>query len=122
MPPFTIRQHLGVVAMLRHVALFRFKPEITDEQIEAAMVALSTLPDEIDVLRKFRFGPDAGITEGAWDFAVVAVLDDADDYVAYRDHPAHVAVLRNYIAPLIAEAARIQFVSEGESTPRTQGS
>ena len=122
MPSFTIRRDPGVAAMLRHVALFRFKPETTDEQIEAAMIALSTLPDQIDVLRKFRFGPDAGITEGAWDFAVVAVLDDADNYVAYRDDPAHVAVLRDYIAPLISEAARIQFESEGESTPRTQGS
>jgi len=108
--------------MLRHVALFRFKPEATDEQINAAMGALSALPGQIDVLRKFRFGPDAGITEGAWDFAVVAVVDNADDYVAYRDDPAHVTVLQNYIAPLISEAARVQFESEGDSTPRTQGS
>ena len=105
--------------MLRHIALFRLTPETTTDQIEATMVALSTLPEQVDVLRKFRFGPDAGITEGAWDFAVVAVLDNADDYVAYRDHPAHVAVLRDHLAPLISEAARIQFDSEGESTPRT---
>jgi len=108
--------------MLRHVALFRFMPETTNEQVEAAMVALSVLPDQIDVLRKFRFGPDAGITEGAWDFAVVAVLNNADDYVVYRDDPAHVAVLRDYLAPLISEAARIQFESEGDSISRTQGS
>ena len=108
--------------MLRHVALFRFKPETTDEQVEAAIVALSALPDQIDVLRKFRFGSDAGITEGAWDFAVVAVFDNADDYAAYRDDPAHVAMVQNYLAPLIAEAARIQFDSEGDSVPRTHGS
>ena len=108
--------------MLRHIALFRFKPEATDEQISAAMGALSALPDQIDALRKFRFGPDAGITDGAWDFAVVALLDDADDYAEYRDHPAHVAALRDYVVPLLSEAARIQFESEGESAPRTQGS
>ncbi len=108
--------------MLRHVALFRFKSETTTDQIDAAALALSTLPHQIDVLRKFRFGPDAGITEGAWDFAVVAVLDNADDYVAYRDDPAHVAVLRDYLGPLISEAARIQFESEGDSMPRAQGS
>ena len=108
--------------MLRHVALFRFKPETTNDQIEAAVLALSTLPDQIDVLRKFRFGSDVGITEGAWDFAVVAVLDNTDDYVVYRDDPAHVAVLRDYLAPLISEAARIQFESEGDSMPPTQGS
>jgi hypothetical protein len=122
MPPFTICRDPGVVAMLRHIALFRFKPETTDEQIEAAVVALSTLPDQIDVLRKFRFGPDVGITDGAWDFAVVAVLDGADDYAIYRDHPSHVAVLRDYVAPLISEAARVQFESEGESPSRTPGS
>jgi len=108
--------------MLRHVALFRFKPETTNDQIESAALALSTLPDQIDVLRKFRFGSDAGITEGEWDFAVVAVVDNADDYVAYRDDPAHVAILRDYLAPLVSEAARIQFESEGDSMPRTQGS
>ena len=108
--------------MLRHVALFRFKPETTNEQIAAAMDALSTLSDQIEVLRKFRYGPDASITEGTWDFAVIAVLDNADDYIAYRDHPAHVAVLRDHIAPIIFEAARIQFESAGEGSPRTQGS
>ena len=108
--------------MLRHVALFRVKPEATNEQIVAAMGALSTLPDQIDVLRKFRYGPDAGITEGTWDFAVVAVLDNADDYISYRDHPTHVAVLRDYVTPIISEAARIQFESAGEGSPRTRGS
>ena len=108
--------------MLRHVALFRLKPETTAEQVDAAMDALSTLPDQIDVLRKFRYGRDAGITEGTWDFAVIAVLDNANDYIVYRDDPAHVEVLRDYLAPLISEAARIQFESEGKSPPRTQGS
>ena len=108
--------------MLRHVALFRFTPEATDEQISTAIGALSELPDQIDVLRKFRFGQDAGITDGAWDFAVVAVLDGADDYVEYRDHPAHVAALRDYVVPITSEAARVQFESEGDSRrPRTQG-
>jgi len=56
--------------------------------IEAAANALSTLPDQIDVLRKFRCGPDGGITDGAWDYAVIAVLDEANSYLAYHDHPA----------------------------------
>ena len=107
--------------MLRHLALFCFRPETTSDQIDAAALALSTLPSRIDVLRKIRFGPDAGITDGAWDFAVVAVLDNADDYAEYRDDPTHVAVLRDHVAPIISEAARIQFESESDSTPGTQG-
>jgi hypothetical protein len=53
---------------------------------------------------------------------VIAVLDNPNDYTAYRDDPAHVAVLRDYIAPIISEAARIQFECAGEGSPRTQGS
>ncbi len=95
--------------------MFRFELETTTAQIDAAAEALATLPAEIDVLRKYRFGRDAGITDEAWDFAVVAVLDDADAYVAYRDHPTHVAVLREYVSPFISEVARIQFESDGDS-------
>jgi hypothetical protein len=101
--------------MLRHIAMFRFTPGTTAEQVDGAANALSTLPDQINVLRKFRYGPDAGITDGAWDYAVVAILDDATSYLAYRDHPAHVAVLRDFIAPIISDAARIQFESDGDS-------
>jgi hypothetical protein len=101
--------------MLRHIAMFRFAPKTTTDQIESVTEALGTLPAQIEVLRKFRFGPNAGITDGAWDYAVVAVLDDADAYAAYRDHPAHVAVLRDFVNPIISEVARIQFESDGDS-------
>lgn len=83
--------------------------------IEVAANALSTLPDQINVLRNFRCGPDVGITDGAWDYTVIAILDEANSYLAYHDHPAQAAVLRDLIAPIISEAARIQFKSDGDS-------
>ncbi len=83
--------------------------------IVAVARTLSTLPDQINVLRRIRCGPDAGIADGAWGYAVVAILDDANSYLAYHDHPTHVAVLRDFIAPITSEAARTHFESGGDS-------
>lgn len=95
--------------MFHHVALFRFKEGTTEKQIDVVTAALDALPDQITVLAGYRFGRDAGITDGSWDYAVVADVSDAIDYPAYRDHPAHRAVVNDLIAPLVAEAARVQF-------------
>jgi len=95
--------------MFHHVAMFRFKDGTTAEQIEAVGTALGALPDQIDVLLGYRFGPDAGITEGSWSFVVIADLADSSDYPSYKNHPAHVAVVNDLIAPIVAQAARVQF-------------
>lgn len=97
--------------MFHHVAMFRFKEGTTAEQVEAVDTALAALPDQIDVLLGYQFGPDAGVTEGSWDFVVIADLADASGYPVYKNHPAHVAAVDDVIAPIVAEAARVQFVN-----------
>lgn len=97
--------------MFHHVAMFRFEEGTTDAQVAAVTAGLAALPDQIDVLVGYRFGPDAGVTEGSWDYVVVADLRDADAYPVYRDHPVHRAVVNDLIAPLVVEAARVQFVT-----------
>ncbi len=97
--------------MIHHVAMFRFKEGTTTEQVEAATAALEALPAQIDVLVEYRCGFDLGVMDGTWDFVVVADVADTDDFVTYRDHPAHRAVVTDFMAPIIAEGARIQFES-----------
>jgi hypothetical protein len=97
------------IPMIHHVAMFRFKEGTTDEQIGAATEALYGLPPQIDVLVGYTCGPDLGLMDGTWDFVVVADVADAADFVTYKDHPAHRAVVTNFMAPIIAEGARIQF-------------
>ena len=95
--------------MFHHVAMFRFKEGTTAEQVDAATAALRALPSKIDVLIGYRHGPDAGITDRSWDYVVVADVANAADFVTYRDHPAHRAVVTDFMAPIIAEGARVQF-------------
>ncbi len=95
--------------MIHHVAMFRFKEGTTSEQVDAATAALEALPSQIDVLVGYKCGSDLGLMDGTWDFVVVADVENADDFITYRDHPAHRAVVTNFMAPIIAEGARIQF-------------
>ncbi|MEN8042006.1 MAG: Dabb family protein [Actinomycetota bacterium] len=95
--------------MFHHVVLMRFKDGTSQRQIDAIADGLASLPEQIDVLIRYRFGSDVGITDGAWDFAATAEFAEASHYSEYSDHPAHQAVLRERIAPVLSEVARTQF-------------
>jgi hypothetical protein len=95
--------------MFRHVALFIWSDDATDASKAAVADGLAALPGVIDSIRDYRIGSDAGLGEGNFDFAVVADFDDADGFVAYRDHPAHQSVLAERIRPILASRAAVQF-------------
>lgn len=98
--------------MFRHVVLFRWKADTSEAQKHAVSAALATLPAQIDSLRAYRFGPDAGLADGNWDFVVTADFDDQAGYLAYRDHPAHTEVVSSTVAPLLDDRAAVQFELE----------
>ena len=48
---------------------------------------------------------------GNADFAVVADFDDAAGYLVYRDDPAHRRIIAEYLRPILASRAAVQFES-----------
>ena len=51
-----------------------------------------------------------GLAEGNYDFAVVADFEDTESYLAYRDHPAHRAIVEEVIEPPITRhRASVQY-------------
>jgi hypothetical protein len=95
--------------VFRHVVLLQWTPEATAEQTAAVLAALATLPGAIPELVEYRFGPDVGVNEGNFDLAVVADFASVDDYVVYRDHPVHRAVITEQITPILAARAAVQY-------------
>lgn len=94
---------------VRHVVVFSWKGGVTPEQIEGVSAALRRLPVVIPEIRDYRFGPDLGVNEGNADFVVVADFDSLDDYLVYRDHPDHRAVVNETIRPLLADRTAVQY-------------
>ncbi len=95
--------------MIRHVVLLRWRPDLTEARMDDFLSALRSLPAHIDVVRDYRVGSDVGLAEGNWDFAIVADFDSVDDYLTYRDHPAHDEFRREHLGPCVTERAALQY-------------
>ena len=95
--------------MIRHVVVFSWVPEATDQQKQQVANELRKLPPLMTGLRAYHFGADAGIVDGNFDFAVVADFDDAESYLAYRNHPAHRTAVDQVISPIVRQRAGIQY-------------
>lgn len=95
--------------MFRHVVMVKFQEGTTAEQRQAVCVALGRLPEVIYEIRAYRFGDDAGLGTGNYDFVVTADFDDAGGFLAYRDHPEHKKFVADLFAPMVAARAAVQF-------------
>jgi Stress responsive A/B Barrel Domain len=95
--------------VFRHVVMVRFSDDMTDKQKAALRDGLARLPDVIPDIRSYRFGDDVAINEGNFDFVVTADFDDAEGYLAYRDHPDHQKLVKELLGPFVAKRAAVQF-------------
>jgi len=95
--------------MFRHVVLFTFTPETTQEQQQELARELRTLPGAIEQIKAYHVGLDAGLNPGSYQFSVVAHFDSVDDYLVYRDPPVHRAIIEKSVQPIVAGRAAVQY-------------
>jgi Stress responsive A/B Barrel Domain len=95
--------------MIRHVVLFRWTEQATGEQKQQMEAQVARLPSLVPSLRAFHAGTDLGVNQGNFDFAAAADFDDLDGYLAYRDHPDHRAIVSQFILPIAAQRAAVQY-------------
>ncbi len=93
----------------RHVVMFRWEDSVDADHIEAVRNGLSALPAEIEEIRSYVHGSDAGIGEGNFDYVCVADFDDMQAYITYRDHPKHQQLIQELIRGHVAERAAVQY-------------
>jgi len=98
--------------VLRHVALFRWKPEATSEDISKLEAGLRELPAKISCIQSYRFGRDLGVQDGNADFGLVADFTDEEGLHTYANHPDHLEVIKNLVRPIMARREAIQYVIE----------
>jgi hypothetical protein len=93
----------------RHVVMFRWADHVDADQIEAIRDGLSRLPSQIDAIRGFVHGSDVGVSEGNWDYVVVADFDNVGDFITYRDHPSHLLFIEERVKGNVADRAAVQY-------------
>ena len=78
-------------ALLRHVVLFKFKPEVTKPQVQEVVDVFAALPKRIDTIAAFEWGTDVSVemkSEGFTHCFVVS-FKDAKARDEYLPHAAH---------------------------------
>ena len=95
--------------MLRHVVNLRWRDDIPAGQVAAITTSLLGLVPEIDSIRSFTCGPDLGLRDERWDFAVVADFDDVEGWTIYHDHPTHDRIRTEMIYPWVSDRSIVQF-------------
>jgi len=97
--------------MIHHVVTIRWKEGVDAAHGEAVADALRALPSLIPELAAYACGPDLGLAPTNVHFSVAAQFASVDDYVVYRDHPEHQAIIQRLIAPFVSERFAVQFSS-----------
>ena len=95
--------------MIRHVVLFTWTEDMTPDKEKQLTAELTALAPTIAGLRAYHAGPDAGIVEGNFDYAVVADFDDAESYLAYRTNAQHQDIITRLTAPNTQTRASLQY-------------
>ncbi len=81
--------------MLRHIVLFRRKPEVTkDAALEAALAArMLALGAQVPAIRSWRFAANELDRAICWDYVLESEVDGKAALDAYLFHPLHQALV-----------------------------
>jgi Stress responsive A/B Barrel Domain len=100
--------------MIKHVVVLRFLPDADQRAIDRYTRALAQLPEQIPGILDFQYGADIGKAQGPqfahnWDFTVSATFESLADYAVYSNHPAHLALVADYLGGLMQDRAGVQY-------------
>ena len=94
--------------MLRHMVLFKFKADYTEDQLQAAIDAIDSLPGKVPQIKALAHGKDAGLAPAKYDYAMVVDFASSEDFLVYADHPDHKAAGAQIMA-IVEEPLQMQF-------------
>lgn len=98
--------------MVHHIVMWKFKPEITEEQkpaLKREMAEnLASLVGKVPGLLSLDF-VDHPLASSTHDIALVSTLEKTEDIAVYAKHPAHVAVADTYVRPYVTERACLDY-------------
>lgn len=98
----------------RHVAMFRWADHVDADHVDRVRDAYDALTDQVPGLRHLAHGPDVGVSEGTFDYLVVADFESVVEWRSFRDHPAHVLLTEELIVRHTVDRVTGQFhVTDG---------
>lgn len=92
--------------MIRNVVMVKLRADSNSDDVASLRKQFQALncPGTVS----YTIGPDAGLREGNWSFAIVADFVDTEAYRGYDNDDEHNR-LRAKLAPMAEQIARVQF-------------
>lgn len=91
--------------LLRHVVMWKFKPEATDARRAAMVASLRALKGQIPQVLDLQVGTDYGWADGNHHVVLTADFASVDEFRRYTTHPAHI-LAKSRIPSLVVDGSR----------------
>lgn len=92
-----------------HQASFRFRDDVTAEEVAALREALHGLRAATAGLLLYTFGDDLGLRAGNASFGVLGVFESQEAYQAYAVDPLHQRIIAEHVLPMCTERLAVQY-------------
>ena len=95
---------------LRHVVAFKFKPEVSLEQMQKVTDDFHALKKKVPQIMAFEGGPDIYFQKknGEFTHCFIVTVKNEEDLAAYGIHPDHQAFSKS-VDPLLAEVMVVDY-------------
>ena len=95
----------------RHIILFRFKPFLTLQDIEAVFSAIGSLEHKIKGILGYSWGPNqSDYRMNAFDYCFVMDFDSKLSRDEYQVHTEHLRVVNEWVIPHVLEASVFDYM------------
>lgn len=96
--------------LLRHVVLFKFKEDATQQQIDAVVKGFGELPAKIDAIHDYEWGINNSPEDHAkgYTHCFLVTFKSEADRDAYLPHPAHQAFVK-VLLPILDEVHVVDY-------------
>jgi len=97
--------------------MYRWASHVDDAHVRRVHDAFDALSAAVPGIRRHEHGSDVGVSEGTYDFLVVADFDSVAEWRAYRDHPEHVLLVAELIDGHVVEQASGHYQAPDDRDP-----
>lgn len=101
-------QTKGIAGMIRHIVMWKFKPETTGEERLEMKRRLEALAGVVPGLLKIEVGMDVAGKEASKDMVLCSEFNTLEDLASYAVHPEHLKVV-DFVKPLVCERAVVDY-------------
>jgi 2,3-dihydroxy-p-cumate/2,3-dihydroxybenzoate 3,4-dioxygenase len=108
--------------VIRHMVVFRFRPEVPEPDRAALLGELETLPTQFASMRRFALGENISRRDDTFSHAFSVEFETEEELVEYLGSDQHERFVRERFRPLVEGRAIVSFVAQGEDSAGAAGS